>query len=145
GVKKSVKRASAATDADAPAEPEDELKSVGHIELALYTGQFTRDESSGVDFLVVGDVNPNALKKYVDDLEKRENKVIRYAVMPLQEFEYRQQINDRFATGVTAAKKQVLIDTHGLMPETKPRKRTAAETTESATAKAEKTEPPKEK
>src|SRR6185312_3872575 len=32
GVKKSVKRASAATDADAPAEPEDELKRVGHIE-----------------------------------------------------------------------------------------------------------------
>lgn len=137
GVKKTVKRASAAAAADAPTEPEDELRSVGHVELALYTGQFTRDESSGVDLLVVGEVNPNALKKYVDELEKRENKAIRYAVMPLQEFQYRQQINDRFATSVTGAKKQVLIDVHGLMPETKPRKKAAEAAVPAETEKTE--------
>src|SRR4051812_5808357 len=51
-----------------------DLKSVGHIDLALYTGQFTRDETPGVDFLVVGEVNPNALQKYVNELERQEGK-----------------------------------------------------------------------
>jgi hypothetical protein len=116
GVKKTAKRGADTSDstADEP-ESENDLKSVGHIELAVYTGQFTRDESSGIDFLVVGNVNPNALKKYVDDLEKKEGKSIRYTFMTLSDFRYRQQINDRFAVGVMNAKKQVLVDTQGLL------------------------------
>src|SRR5579872_1490839 len=37
------------------------IKAVGNVELALYTGQFTRDDSSGVDVLIVGDVNQTKL------------------------------------------------------------------------------------
>lgn len=117
GVKKTAKRGAPAADAPASTagSDDDELKNVGHVELALYTGQFTRDESPGVDLLVVGNVNPNALKKYVDDLEKKENKSIRYTYMTLQDFRYRQQINDRFAVAITNSKKQVLVDKHGLL------------------------------
>lgn len=92
-----------------------DLKSIGHIDLAVYTGQFTRDDSAGVDFLVIGDVNLNALQKYVDELEKRENKSLRYAVMSLQDFKYRKQIRDRFAVAIMQAKKQILIDEHSLL------------------------------
>src|SRR6478609_507335 len=80
GVKKALKSTPADEDGDGIV---DELKAVGHIDLAVYTGQFTRDETAGVDFLVVGQVNPNALQKYVDELEKKENKSLRYAVMTL--------------------------------------------------------------
>src|SRR5437868_5745996 len=31
----------------------DKIKSLGNVEVALYTGQFTRDESSGIDVLIV--------------------------------------------------------------------------------------------
>jgi predicted transcriptional regulator len=106
----------AATDADQP-EAESDLKSVGHIDLAIFTGQFTRDETPGIDFLVVGDVNPNALQKYVEDLEAKENKSIRYTVMSLPDFRYRQSIRDRFAIGIQQAKKQVLVDLHNLLVE----------------------------
>lgn len=99
-----------------PAEDLD-LRAVGQIDLAVYTGQFTRDESAGVDLLVVGQVNLNALQKYVDDLEAKENKSIRYAVMSLPDFRYRQQIRDRFATAIQQAKKQILVDTHNLLSE----------------------------
>lgn len=92
-----------------------DLKSIGHVELAVYTGQFTRDERTGIDFLVVGDVNPNALQKYVDDLEVKENKTLRYTSMSLSNFKYRKQINDRFMLALIKAKKQILIDTHGLL------------------------------
>ena len=60
---------------------------------------------AGVDFLVVGEVNPNALQKYVDELEAKENKSIRYAVMSLPDFRYRQQIRDRFAMAIAQSKK----------------------------------------
>lgn len=98
-------------------EDEDDLRAIGHIELAVLTGQFTRDNSTGVDVLVVGDINPNALAKYVEDLEKQENKSLRYTSMSLNDFKYRKQINDRFAVGIINAKKQVLVDSHNLLVE----------------------------
>lgn len=97
--------------------PDHGLRAVGHIDLAVYTGQFTRDESSGIDFLLVGEVNPNAVQRHIDELEAKENKTIRYTVMSLPDFRYRQQINDRFAVSIMHAKKQVLVDIHNLLAE----------------------------
>ncbi|HSX53194.1 MAG TPA: transcriptional regulator [Patescibacteria group bacterium] len=91
------------------------LKALGNVELALYTGQFTRDESSGVDLLIVGDINQTKLGKFIADLEAAEGKDIRYTVMPLSEYRYRDQVKDRFLSNVLAAKKQILIDKHGLL------------------------------
>jgi hypothetical protein len=114
GVRKTIKKA---TVGDAQESSQVGLKAIGHIDLAVYTGQFTRDESAGVDFFLVGEVNPNALQKFVDDLEARENKSIRYTVMSLEDFQYRQQIHDRFAVAISRAKKQVLVDLHNLLVE----------------------------
>lgn len=87
-----------------------ELTSLGNIELAFYTGQFTRDELSGIDMLIVGDVNQTKILKYMKDLEEREKKEIRYVVMTPTDFNYRRQVKDRFISTVLAAKKQILID-----------------------------------
>jgi len=98
-------------------EPADELKALGNVVAALYTGQFTRDESAGVDFLLVGDINTKALENYVAELEKKEGKEIRYAVMSVDSFKYRRQINDRFIIKVLEAKKQILVDKDNLLEE----------------------------
>lgn len=92
-----------------------ELKALGNVELALYTGQFTRDDGAGVDILIVGDVNPTQVTKYVTELEQKEGKELRYVVMPLKEFEYRRQVNDRFIHTVINAKIQVLVDKHKVL------------------------------
>lgn len=115
GVKKASSRVSVDQDLT---ETDNDLKSIGHIDLAVYTGQFTRDDSSGIDFLVVGDINPTALQKYVDELEAKEGKSLRYTSMTLPDFRYRQQIHDRFAVGVIQSKKQILVDVHNLLGET---------------------------
>lgn len=121
GVKKKAVKKVVTVDGVEQEQPVDEttavsdLKAVGHIDLAVYTGQFTRDESAGVDVFIVGEVNPNALQKYVDQLEQKENKSLRYTVMSLSDFQYRQQIRDRFAVAISGAKKQVLVDTHNLL------------------------------
>jgi hypothetical protein len=133
GVKPLAKKSAAGED-----EPEDGLDSVGHVELALFTGQFTRDEGPGIDLLVVGNVNPNALKRYVTELEKQEGKDIRYTFMTMNDFEYRRQINDRFLTGVLHAKYQILVDAHGLL--SKRKKKSAADAKPEKSDKSDKEE-----
>lgn len=87
-----------------------EIAALGNVELAIYTGQFTRDEQSGIDVLIVGDINQTKLQKYMKELEEKEKKEIHYAAMELDEFNYRRQIKDRFILSVLSSKKQVLID-----------------------------------
>ncbi len=94
------------------------LKALGNVHLALYTGQFTRDEKSGVDFLVVGDINQTQLNKYVSELEAKEGKAIRFVMMDKKEFEYRMQVNDRFLLTVLDSKMQILLDKNNLLSET---------------------------
>lgn len=93
----------------------DKLKTLGNVDLVILTGQFTRDESSGADMLVVGDINPNALQKFVAELEQQENKDIRYVHMTASDFSYRRQIKDRFTTNVLESKKQVLLDKNKIL------------------------------
>ena len=90
------------------------LRATGHVELALLSGQFTRDESAGIDVLIVGDVNQAKVAKFISDLEASENKELRYTVISLDNYHYRLQINDRFIHNVLGAKKQVIINTQEL-------------------------------
>lgn len=94
-----------------------DLTALGNIEFAFYTGQFTRDESSGIDMLIVGDVNQTKLQKFMKDLEEKEKKDIRYVVFTPDEFKYRRQVKDRFIVKALAAKKQVLLDKNNIIHE----------------------------
>ena len=92
-----------------------DLKALGNVEIACLLGQFTRDEISGIDLLIVGNVNQHALQKYVTELEKQEGKDLRYTAFSLEDFKYRLQIKDRFMSNVLRSKKQVLVDKPGLL------------------------------
>jgi hypothetical protein len=93
----------------------DKFRGLGNVDLVIYTGQFTRDESSSVDAIVVGDINQHAIQKFIAELEKQEGKELRYVVMPTQEFSYRRQIKDRFITAVLSSKKQIVLDKNGIL------------------------------
>ena len=114
GTKKTRK---AAKEAGTPTSEtvDDEYKALGKVELVVYTGQFTRDERAGIDLLIVGNVNSNALEKFVAELEAKEGKELRYTTMNLADFKYRSQIKDRFVSGILEAKKQVVVDTENLL------------------------------
>ena len=94
---------------------ENEFKNLGHVSLIIYSGQFTRDSSSPVDVLIVGDVNKNAVDKYISSIEADEGKNISYTVLTVDDFLYRRQIHDRFITRLLGAKKQVVIDTDSIL------------------------------
>lgn len=99
----------------ADASDKDQLKSLGNVELAVLTGHFTRDQSAGVDVVLVGNLNQTQLNKYIADLEKQEGKELRYVTLTTKDFKYRQQINDRFTVLLAEAKTQVLVDKHNLL------------------------------
>ena len=101
--------------ADPIADEASSLKALGNVEIACMLGQFTRDETSGIDLLIVGNVNQHALKKYVTELEAQEGKEIRYSLLSLDDFTYRHQINDRFISNIVRSKKQILLDKTGLL------------------------------
>ncbi|MEI7632482.1 MAG: transcriptional regulator [bacterium] len=82
----------------------------GNLELIVYTGVFTRDESAGVDILLVGQANKIAVAKLVEGLEKQEGKELRYTIMATDTAEYRSQIKDRFWSDLEKSKKQVILD-----------------------------------
>ena len=113
--RKTTKAAAASKTAELPVDEADDLKALGNVEIAALMGQFTRDESTGIDVLIVGNVNQNALAKYVTELERQEGKDLRYTVFSLEDFTYRLQIKDRFMSNVRRSKKQVLLDKPGLL------------------------------
>lgn len=114
--KKTTKQTAAKTKVDvAPEHPlAKAVRATGKVDLALLTGQFTRDSGPGIDILIVGDVNQAKVGKFITDLEKAENKELSYTTMPVSTYQYRVQINDRFINDVMAAKKQVIINSQDL-------------------------------
>ncbi len=118
-VEKDAKKSDKPAAKPAPAKPKADvstehpmaqgLHAVGHVDLALLTGQFTRDERSGIDMLAVGDINATKMAKFVEELEQSEKKEIRYTVMTTSNYKYRLQIHDRFLTNLLESKKQIIV------------------------------------
>ncbi len=124
---KATPTATVTTEDDAS---DDDFKKLGNVELVIMTGQFTRDERSGADMLIVGDINQTQATKYIAELEKKEGKEIRYVVMPVSEFTYRHQLNDRFLISVLESKKQIVVDKSGLLNKKSKSQKTDEETEE---------------
>ena len=90
------------------------IRATGKVDLALLTGQFTRDDSAGVDVMLVGDLNQAKVANFIAELEKAENKELRWVTMSEADYKYRLQIHDRFISNMLAAKKQVIINNQDL-------------------------------
>ncbi len=82
----------------------------GNIVGIAYSGVYTRDESAGVDVLVVGDALISKVESVISELEKEKNKELRYALIEPDEWRYRQQVRDKFWLQFDGAKKQIVLD-----------------------------------
>lgn len=106
---------------DAPAETTDSFvelpeakkwAKVGNVAAVAYSGAYTRDETAGVDILVIGDVLISKVEAVIVDLEREKSRELRYAVMEVDEWDYRRQVRDKFWLQFNAAKKQIVLDKH---------------------------------
>lgn len=87
---------------------------VGNVAGLLYSGVFTRDTSSPVDIMVVGDVTISRVEAAVAELEKEKQGELRYAVMETDEWQYRRQVKDKFYVQIMSAKNQIVKDSADL-------------------------------
>jgi len=110
-----------ATDAAASTNTElaDVLKGLGAVDALVYTGRFTDDDRSGVDLLIVGNVNKTNVNNFVADLEDEEGFEVRYAVMSVEDYAYRRSVQDRFVSLLEESKKNVAHDKEGLFGKAK--------------------------
>lgn len=86
------------------------IKGLGEVSYAALMGHFVKDNSSPIDFFIVGKVNRRRLKTFIAQLEKEAKKEINYSLMSLDEFENRKKMFDRFMTEIMASPKDVLVD-----------------------------------
>ncbi len=82
----------------------------GNIDGIAYSGVFTRDYSTGVDVLVIGDAIQSKIESVIADLEKEKNKELKYAIISSEEWLYRKQVHDKFWLQFLSSKKQIVLD-----------------------------------
>jgi len=98
----------------APNADKDVWDRVGNISGLFYSGVFTRDDKAPIDIMIVGNVSVSRAEAAITEIEKEKNGELRYAIMEVDEWAYRKQVNDKFYAEVMSAKKQVIKDTNEL-------------------------------
>lgn len=87
------------------------FKTVGRIKLFLVAGVFIGDEKSRVDILLVGEsVNKVKADKAFDLLSAEIGREVIYAVMDVEEYEYRYKMYDKFVRDISEMEHEVVID-----------------------------------
>ncbi|MFH1207350.1 MAG: winged helix-turn-helix domain-containing protein [Patescibacteria group bacterium] len=86
------------------------LKLIGQVSYLALTGMFTGNANSQTDILIVGKVNRVKLKRLVNKFNRDFDRKIRYTVMSRQEFDYRNDLTDKFLYNILENKKIVVTD-----------------------------------
>ena len=72
------------------------VKDLGEVSFACFSGFFTGNLRTKVDFLIVGEVEKDKLKRLIKKLEKDTGKEINYTILTEVDFSYRRKCKDRF-------------------------------------------------
>ena len=86
------------------------LEKSGKIKLLILTGFFSGAKGCLTDILIVGSVNRKKLERLIRNFQKKIDHQLHYTVMGKKEFEYRNNMTDRFLFHILENKKIVLID-----------------------------------
>ncbi|MFH0805101.1 MAG: hypothetical protein V1916_02810 [Patescibacteria group bacterium] len=86
------------------------IRQIGQLSYLALTGIFTGEPEIQTDILIVGKVNRAKLKRMVERFSKDFDKKVRYTVMTKQEFEYRNDLTDKFLYSILEHRKIVITD-----------------------------------
>lgn len=86
------------------------LKQIGQISYLALTGIFTGVLEAQTDILIVGKTNRKKLKRLIQQFHKDLDQRIRYTVMSKKEFEYRNDLTDKFLYSILENRKIVIAD-----------------------------------
>lgn len=88
------------------------LDKVGNIYLCIAMGAFLQRDKDRIDmFLVADDINEKKFEALIQDIETELAQEITYTILTLKEFEYRQNMFDKFVLDILDNKNsQIVID-----------------------------------
>ena len=87
-----------------------QMADLGDIHLGVLTGVFTKYENAPTDMLLVGEADKKKLKIFVEALENEIEDEINYTVLSLDEFNYRQEMTDRFLMNLFNHDYMIVLD-----------------------------------
>jgi hypothetical protein len=86
------------------------ILAIGRIAYAVLTGYFTNVPEAKTDIFIVGTVNRTKLRRLVRRFQHDMDHDVRYTVLSKKEYQYRNDITDRFLYDILENRKIVLID-----------------------------------
>lgn len=86
------------------------LKDIKGIKLLILAGVFVGDNRARTDILIMGSVNKEKVRRLIAGMEKNFSNPIRYSVMSQKEFDYRNQMTDKFLFEIMEGKKHIVVD-----------------------------------
>jgi len=88
----------------------EKLKDVPGIKLLILAGVFVGDSTSRTDILIIGSASKERIKRLISGMEKNFNSPIRFSIMNQKEFDYRNQMTDKFLFEIMEGKKHIVVD-----------------------------------
>ena len=88
----------------------EQLASKGRVKAFYLYGIFVGDQEAPVDVFIVGSISKRAVRSCMVDLKKRTGRTVRYTVMSVDEYRFRNEITDRFLVDLMNRKKVVIFD-----------------------------------
>lgn len=86
------------------------VQRMGRIKLLVLTGFFAGLSGTITDVLIVGSVNRDKIRRLIKDFQKNFDHEIHYTIMSKKEFDYRNNLTDRFLFQILENKKIVVVD-----------------------------------
>ncbi len=90
------------------------LKQMKSARLIILTGLFVNNPDAMIDVFIVGKINKEKFKKFIEKMENELGKEINYTLMDYQEFKYRSEITDVFLYNILEQKKMIVVDEIGI-------------------------------
>jgi len=87
-----------------------QLKGIGNISYLTLTGFFTGAKNVKTDILIVGSVSRTKLARLVNKMQNEFAHQIKYTVMSKKEFNYRNDLTDKFLYEILEQRRIVLVD-----------------------------------
>jgi len=83
------------------------LSKLGEIDVLVLSGSFIDKEESDTDLFLVGNLEKNALGKFLDDIFSTDKK--KYTLMTKEDFLYRMTLKDKFVSRIFSDRENIVL------------------------------------
>jgi len=91
----------------------EEIKKLGNISFAAWSGFFVGNQNTSVDLILVGNVKKDKLASFIKKIEQEAGQEINYTVLTENEFNYRKKCKDKFLKDILVSHAPIIKEING--------------------------------